>query len=234
MGIVAAKLMIDAEDASVEAAPSASVPHGFEIPDGFVPATKAQVAYWRQLCGAITHAGTQAWAMPSGRLNWHPPASRCAPWKSDVSSCGAHGRGTCAAAGIRRSRCCESLPCPRHRLTVAERPAPNLPTFAELETWEKVCRWLDQQPTAAHATADPGRAWVAWHRAMSRRRRCVGCATIAWCGMAMTAPGGSLPTWKQRLLALWQGVTKAEGERQPRVQMLLRPIRWRRASTRGT
>jgi len=31
-------------------------------------------------------------------------------------------------------------------LAPAERPAPGLPTYAELEAWEVVCRWLDIQP----------------------------------------------------------------------------------------
>ncbi len=31
-------------------------------------------------------------------------------------------------------------------LTLTERPAPDLPTYAELEAWEALCRWLDLQP----------------------------------------------------------------------------------------
>ena len=31
-------------------------------------------------------------------------------------------------------------------LTVAERPAPHLPTYAELKQYEAVCLWLDGQP----------------------------------------------------------------------------------------
>jgi hypothetical protein len=30
--------------------------------------------------------------------------------------------------------------------TLAERPRPDLPTYAEIEGFEQICRWLDAQP----------------------------------------------------------------------------------------
>src|SRR5262245_44114304 len=34
---------------------------------------------------------------------------------------------------------------PTPALVVAERPAPGLPTYAQLQIWEAICRWLDGQ-----------------------------------------------------------------------------------------
>ncbi|HEV8191647.1 MAG TPA: hypothetical protein VGP82_09200, partial [Ktedonobacterales bacterium] len=105
---------------------------------------------------------------------------------------------------------------PTPPLTIAERPAPNLPTFAEIELWEKVCRWLDQQPQqrarlpilGVSGLPDPGDVSAEILRGMRGYRLVRHCNDCTW---------RLSPTWKQRLLALWQGVTKAEGERQPTV-----------------
>ncbi|HEV8193204.1 MAG TPA: hypothetical protein VGP82_17210, partial [Ktedonobacterales bacterium] len=211
MGIVAAKLMVEEGEPPTEIVPMASE---IEVPDGFMPATKAQVAYWRQLCGAISER--------------RPRGMGDSDWPADLVPT----RITLRALEerrliVRRARAWHlrrgwyttltllrvtAVPTPP--LTVAERPAPNLPTFAELELWEKVCRWLDQQPKqrarlpilgvsglpgSGDVSADMLRG-MRMHRLVRHGNDCT------W---------RLSPTWKQRLLALWHGVTKAEGERQP-------------------
>jgi len=143
MGVVAAKLIFDTEELSIEAAPR---PYGIEIPKGFVPATKAQVAYWLQLCGARSQQGSAGMA----DTDWLP---ELAPTRITLrameerrlvvrrSRAWGPRRGWFTALTLLRVT---SLPTPP--LVVAEGPGPNLPDFAELETWELICRWLDQQP----------------------------------------------------------------------------------------
>ena len=83
MGIVAARLMIEEdEDRPLDEAQPSQRPHGLEIPEGFVPATKAQIAHWRQVCGAISERGPRGMGTPTGRLTSHPPASPCTRWRS--------------------------------------------------------------------------------------------------------------------------------------------------------
>jgi hypothetical protein len=144
IGIVATKLMIDAEEPDESSAEVAPKVRGIDIPEGFVPATKAQVAYWRQLCGAIHERGAKG----MGDTDWPP---ELAP--SHITLRAFEERRLV----VRRSRAWHlrrgwyatltllrltAVPTPP--LTVAERPAPHLPTFVELETWEKICRWPDQ------------------------------------------------------------------------------------------
>ncbi len=119
---------------------------GITIPADFTPATKAQVAYWRELCGAISLTGTEG--------------MRDGSWPADL----APSKPTLQAMAdrrliVRRRRAWHlkrkwhawlqylrltAVPTPA--LTIAERPAPGLPTYAELQVWEAICRWLDGQP----------------------------------------------------------------------------------------
>lgn len=94
-------------------------------------------------------------------------------------------------------------------LQSVERPATDLPTFAELEHWDILCRWLDVQPVSrarlpilgvpklgdapAAMLRDLGTYWLVWH----------GEDFIWWLP----------PAWKKRLLELRQGVMRAECER---------------------
>ncbi len=217
MGVVAAKLLIDPEEEMpLEAPLSASPAHRIEIPEGFTPATKAQVAYWRQLCGAISERG------PRGMNNddWPPELE---PSRITLHAMEEH------RLVVRRSRVWHlrrgwystltllrvtAVPTPP--LAIAERSAPNLPSFAELEVWEKVCRWLDQKPQQhmclpiLGVPGPPGSGDVSAEmlRGMRSYRLVRHGSDCTW---------RLSPTWKQRLLALWHGVTKAEGERQPTV-----------------
>lgn len=147
MGVVAAKLMMDTEECMpIEAGPSASPAHGIEIPEGVVSATKAQVAYWRQLCGAISERGLRGMGDADWSLDLAPTRITLRAMEEQRlivrRSRAWHRRcGWYATLTLLRVT---AIPTPL--LAIADRPAPNLPTFGEIETWEKVCRWLDQQP----------------------------------------------------------------------------------------
>jgi len=115
--------------------------------DGLPPPTKAHVFYWAQLCGELRLRGAAGIADSEG-------------WPLDLTPSEAtlkalQERGLVA----RRDRAWKLRRCWYERLsalkacavdtpplTPAERPAPNLPTYAELAQWEAVCRWLDAQP----------------------------------------------------------------------------------------
>jgi hypothetical protein len=182
---------------------------GITIPADFTPATKAQVAYWRELCGAISLTGTEG--------------MRDGGWPADL----APSKPTLHAVAersliVRRRRAWHlkrkwyawlqylrltAVPTPA--LTIAERAAPGLPTYAELQVWEAVCRWLDGQPQcrARLPMADiPGVGNVSSEMLLAMRK-----ARLVRhrrdCSWALS------PRWKAILLELWHGITKAEGER---------------------
>src|SRR5262249_37259253 len=100
---------------------------------------------------------------------------------------------------------------PTPALTIADRPAPGLPTYVELQVWEALCRWLDGQ-SQCHARlpmADvPGVGEVSSEilLAMRKARLVRHRSDCAW---ALS------PRWRTILLELWHGITKAEGERSP-------------------
>jgi hypothetical protein len=176
---------------------------------GALPATKAQVAYWRELCGAISLTGAQ------GMRDDGWPAD-LAPSKPTLKAMAERG------LIVRRWRAWHlkrkwhawlqylrltGVPTPA--LAVAERPAPGLPTYAELQIWEAICRWLDGQPQcrARLPMADvPGvgdvssEILLALRKARLVRHRSDCCWALS-------------PRWKAILLELWHGLTKAEGER---------------------
>jgi hypothetical protein len=111
------------------------------------PLTKAQVHYWRELCGVLAQAGTAG--LPSAED--FPSELRPSPAKLNAMV----ERGILS----RRQRAWHLT---RHwyarmtelrlaavetpQLRVSERPAPGLPSYAELKAWEALCRWLDTQP----------------------------------------------------------------------------------------
>jgi hypothetical protein len=115
--------------------------------DGLPPPTKAQVFYWAQLCGELTLRGTAGVADADG-------------WSADLVPTLATLKGlqerNLVAWRDRAWKLCRDwyarLTALKARavdtpvLGLAERPAPDLPTYAELEQWEAACRWLDAQP----------------------------------------------------------------------------------------
>jgi len=135
---------------SVDPAPAASVVLGATSPaigDGLPPPTKAHVFYWAQLCGELSLRRTGGIPDAEG---W--PAD-LAPSQATLKHLVERG------LVVRRDRawklrrhwyerlvtlkaCAVDTPL----LAPAERPGPDLPTYAELEAWEAVCRWLDAQP----------------------------------------------------------------------------------------
>src|SRR5262249_31662100 len=107
--------------------------------------TQAQVAYWAELCRAVHAQGK------SGMQEKEWPAA-LVPSRATLKEL------TRRKLLVRRSRAwhlkrhwsyvlsglrVKAVPTPR--LMIVERPAPNLPSYAELEAWEKVCLWLDMQ-----------------------------------------------------------------------------------------
>jgi hypothetical protein len=181
---------------------------GITIPTDFTPATKAQVAYWRELCGAISLTGIEGMR----DVSW--PAD-LAPAKPTLTAMAERG------LIVRRQRAWHlkrkwhawlqylrltAVPTPA--LTIAERPAPGLPTYAELQMWEAVCRWLDGQPQccARLPMVDvPGVGAVSSEMllAMRKTRLLRHRSDCSW---------ASSHRWKIILIELWHGVTKAQGE----------------------
>jgi hypothetical protein len=109
--------------------------------------TKAQVHYWRELCGVLTLAG----AAGVSSAEAFPPA--LAPSYSTLKAMVEYG------ILVRRHRAwhltrrwytrltalrAEAVNTPQ--LRPCERPAPGLPSYDELQAWEAICRWLDTQP----------------------------------------------------------------------------------------
>jgi len=183
---------------------------GITVPADFIQATKAQIAYWRELCGAISLTGTDG--------------MRDGAWPADL----APSKPTLAAMAergltVRRRRAWHlkrkwhawlqylrltAVPTPA--LTIAERPAPGLPTYAELQIWEAVCRWLDGQPQCrarVPITDVPGVGEIFCELLLAMRKvRLV--RHRSDCAWALS------PRWKAILLELWHGITKADGERE--------------------
>jgi hypothetical protein len=119
---------------------------GITIPADFTPATKAQVADCRELCGAISLTGVDG--MRDG--NW---LTDLAPSKPTVQAMVERKLIVCRRRAWHLKRkwpaWLQYLRLTAVRtppLTIAERPAPELPTYAELQVWEAVCHWLDGQP----------------------------------------------------------------------------------------
>jgi hypothetical protein len=184
---------------------------GIIVPADFTPATKAQVAYWRELCGAISLTGTDGMEDSAWPANLAPST----PTLQAMADRGLIVRRRRAWRLKRKWHAwlqylrLTAVPTPA--LTIAERPAPGLPTYAELQVWEAVCRLLDGQPEgrARLPMSDipsvgevSSETLLAMRKARLVRHRCD-------CAWALS------PRWKSILLELWHGITKAEAERSP-------------------
>ena len=55
------------------------------VPMEFTPATKAQVAYWRELCGAISLTGTEGMRDGDWPADLRPRSQPCRRWLTSVS-----------------------------------------------------------------------------------------------------------------------------------------------------
>jgi len=184
---------------------------GITIPADFMPATKAQVAYWRELCGAISLTGTDG--MRDG--DWPVDLAPSKPTLQAMADRGLIVRRRRAWLLKRKWHAwlqylrLTAVPTPA--LTLAERPAPGLPTYAELQVWEAICRWLDGQPQCRARlpmvdVPSVGEVSIGTLLAMRKARLVRHRSDCAWT---------LSPRWKAILLELWHGITKAEGERSP-------------------
>src|SRR5262249_48893169 len=100
-----------------------------------------------------------------------------------------------------------AVPTPRQTLTA--RPRPDFPSYLELEAIEGICRWLDAQPRRRARLPFMGlvEARVGLRsetpapllHLMQKHRLVRHTSTCDWV---------LSPTWKERLLALWQGVKR--------------------------
>jgi hypothetical protein len=202
-----------AEQAAAEAVRLADYAQAWSIsiPIDFIPATKAQVAYWRELCGTISMTGAEG--MRDG--NWPTDLAPSKPTLQAMAERELIVRRRRAWHLKRkwhaRLQYLRLTAVPTPALTIAERPAPGLPTYAELQVWEAVCRWLDDLPQcrARLPMLDvPGIGEVSSEVLLTMRRR----KLVRHRGDCMWALS---PRWKAILLELWHGITKAEGERKP-------------------
>jgi hypothetical protein len=199
-------------DATAEAAARAAenaAAWSLAIPADFTPATKAQVAYWREVCGAISLTGKDG--MCDGK--WPADLAPSKPTLQAMAERGLIARRQ-RAWHLKRKwyawlQYLRQTAVPTPALAIAERPGPGLPTYAELQMWEAVCRWLDGQPQcrARLPMMDiPGVGEITSETLLAKRKaRLV--RHRSDCIWALS------PRWKALLLALWHGVTKAEGER---------------------
>jgi hypothetical protein len=170
------------------------------------PPTKAQVLYWRELCQAV--ADKQAEGMADDA------------WPADIAPSSLTVRILVDRhLLVRRERAwhvrrdwqdrflhLQAIAVPTPLLQTLDRPAPDLPTYAEMEAWESVLLWLDAQPQRrARLPFAPFDESVCPLLGAMRRYRLVRLAQPS-CYWVLS------PHWQERFLALWQATLKAEGD----------------------
>jgi len=174
------------------------------------PPTKDQVAYWRELVGVLTtrgKAGVQDADWPAD-LKPSRPTLRALEERKIITR--RKRAWWLTKQGYLRLSACVERAVPTPPLVIPERPGEGLPTYAEMERWEQVCRWLDAQPQRkarlpfvglldlrpSYLTTDlplPDLHGMRQYRLVRHTSSC------EW---ALS------PTWKTRLLDLWQGRKK--------------------------
>ncbi len=177
-----------------------------ETEDGLPPPTKAQVFYWAQLCGELSKSGIAGIAGADG---WPADLRPTAPTLKALVERGLIARRErvwklrrywYARLTALKTRAGNSPP-----LTLAERPAPHLPTYAELEQWEAVCRWLDVQPGCRVRLPFVGLAPLL-------RREDIGSPESSVASMGMVAPGQVLLSALLHVLGAQQEAERAAEE----------------------
>ncbi len=110
--------------------------------------TKAQAYFWAEVCGAVSAAG------PGGMLDDGWPKD-LGPDPLDLKAMVVRGllarrRGAWRLRRRWYERLCALKACavPTPVPEYTKRPAPDCPTYAELEAFERICRWLDVRPGA--------------------------------------------------------------------------------------
>ncbi|HLY30274.1 MAG TPA: hypothetical protein VKQ36_04555, partial [Ktedonobacterales bacterium] len=174
------------------------------------PPTNDQVAYWRELVGMLHtfgKAGVQDTDWPAD-LKPSRPTLRALEERKILTRRKRTWRLT--KQGYTRLAACVERAVPTPALVFPERADETFPTYAEMERWEQVCRWLDAQPQRrarlpfaglldlrpSYLTTDT--PFPELHG--MRQYRIVRHTTS--CEWALS------PTWKTRLTDLWQGRKK--------------------------
>jgi hypothetical protein len=205
------------------------------VPDHGLPApTFAQIAYWRELCGTISATGT-------GGMTDNAWSADLKPSKLTLKAMAERGllvrrrrawhlkRGWYGKVAALRARA-----VPTARRTLSERPRPDLPSYAELEAFEQIGRWLDAQPKRRARLPFVGlyeqlgaesEVPIAFLHLTRKFRLARHTSTCEW---ALS------PTWKDRLLALWKGSTARSASGFPSSRCPPIPPSWPQASTPGT
>lgn len=172
-----------------------------------LPPTKEQVAYWRELAGVL-HTHDKAGV---GDDDWPADLKPSRPTLTALEERGIISRRKRAWRLTRlwytRLGALVERAVPTPPLVIPDRPGAAFPTYAELERWEQVCRWLDAQPNRRSrlpfvGLRDVRPSYLADDlplTALHDMRESHLVRHTAACEWALS------PTWKQRLVDLWQG-----------------------------
>ncbi len=176
--------------------------------DRLPPPTFAQIAYWRELCGALSQVKGTGMADDAWPVD-------LAPSKPTLKAMVHRGlivrrkqawhlkRGWYGRVAVLRV-----LAVPTPRQSLGKRPRPDLPSYVELEGFEQICRWLDAQPKRRarlpfvglrEQLGSESEVPIALLHQMRKYRLARHTSTCEW---ALS------PTWKDRLLNLWKGVDR--------------------------
>lgn len=181
------------------------------------PPTIAQTLYWQEVCQAV--AARKGAGMADDA--WSPQIAPSSLTLTALVERKLLARRS-GAWHVRRDwqgrlTHLRAIAVPTPLLQTLDRPAPNLPTFAEMEAWEPVLLWLDAQPQRrARLPFAPFDEAVCPLLSAMRRYRLVRLAQPA-CYWVLS------PHWKERFLALWQVTVKAEGDAPARQPLMADP-----------
>ncbi len=202
---VAQKLLETATDTSVASLLPADDP-ALTLP----PPTKDQVAYWRELVGVLHTHGKNGVSDTDWPADLKPSRTTLRALEESKIITRRKRTWRLTKQGQLRLAACVERAVPTPPLTIPERPGPSFPTYAEMERWEQVCRWLDAQPKRHSrlpfvGLLDLRPSYLSTDTPLPelqsmRRYRIV--RHTASCEWVLS------PTWKTRLLDLWQGRKK--------------------------
>ncbi len=186
------------------------------VEDGLPPPTHDQVYYWRELAGAITLRGVEGMpddAWPAD-LNPTKPTLKQLQERQLVVR---RGR----ALHLRRHwysrlQALRQRAVERPVLSPAERPAPDLPTYAELKAFEALCLYLDTTPQCRARLPFVG--WSACIEHVTDVASIEGEVPMTLLKLmrhfklvrhTSSCEWALSPTWRDRLQLLWRGVNTA-------------------------
>jgi hypothetical protein len=195
-------------DASPEPSTDSSVLPDWVLDDGLPPPTHANVAYWRQLCGVLSLAKGRG----VGDGEWPDDLAPTRPTLTALTERGIIVRRKRAWHLKRdwytRLSSLRQRAVPTPRITFSDRPRADLPSYVELEAFERICRWLDAQPKRRARLPFVGlkeqldaesEVPVALLTLMRKHRLVRHASSCEWV---------LSPTWKNRLAGLWKGVDR--------------------------